>query len=376
MVIKNVNLVDCEKELFCDVLIKDDKILKIGKDLKDKEIIDAKGAYLLPSLIDLNVKLCDDKVSVGNFEKLSKKAIKGGVRTVVLNPDMNPQIDNEIILEFIKSQNKMIKNIEILPLIMAIKDENRLSEIAILLKKGAVAPFFYSDADSFLIARIFEYAKMYDVTLHCVARESSIREIGVMHEGEISSKLGLSGISEIDEISEVAKIIEFAKYYDVKVLFKSISASRSVELIKKAKNEGVKVFCEVSLHHFLKTDKECLGYNTSAKIDPPLKDENNQKQLLKYLKNKDIDILTSLHSPKSVVQKDISFDEAAYGVDSIGDYLKEIYENFVKKDILTLKDIVELTSKNPAKILNLKKGVIKEGEKADFILFDTKKCWV
>jgi len=373
MVIKNAKLVDINGMRECDIVIKNKKIEKIDKNLDDDKILDVKSAFVLPGLIDLNVKLCDDKVSVHNIEKLASNALKGGVISVVLNPDMNPSVDNEIILEFIKSQNEIIKNCEILPLIKATKDENSLTEIAILLKKGALSPFFYSDVDSFLIARIFEYAKMYDVPLHCRARNSSIKSVGVMHEGEVSSKLGLGGISEIEEISEVAKIIEFAKFYGVEVVFKSISAARSVELIKKAKADGIKVYAEVSIHHLLKTDKECEGYNTSAKIDPPLRDEANRLKLIEYLKNGDIDLLTSLHSPKSTVEKDISFDDAAFGVDAISAYLQTLYKNLVKTEIIDFPSLIKLTCQNPAKILGKDRGSLNEGMEADFIVFDGEK---
>ncbi|WP_187648216.1 amidohydrolase family protein [Nitrosophilus labii] len=375
MVIKNAKIVDIHGTYESDVLVKNKKIEKIGNNLKDDEIYDANGAYLLPGLVDLNVKFCDDKVNVQNIRKLSKDALNGGVTTVVLNPDLNPALDNEIILEFIKSENEFKNFCEILPMIKATMgdDSQSMSEIAILLKKGAVAPFFYSDIDSFLICRIFEYAKMYNVPLHCRARNASIKSVGVMHEGEISSRLGLGGINEMEEVSEVAKIIEFAKYYDVEVVFKSLSVSRSIELIKKAKEEGIRVYAEVSIHHLLKTDKECEGYNTTAKIDPPLRDEKNHQKLLKHLKEGDIDFLTSLHSPKSTVQKDISFDEAAFGVDAIGDYLQTLYKTLVESKILTFSQLLKLICQNPAKILGKENGEIKEGFEDSLILFNKKE---
>ncbi len=356
MVIKNAKMVDKNGIKTKDFIVED----------KDKKIIDAKGAFLLPGLIDLNVKFYDDIVSSENIKRLSKKALKGGVTKVVLNPDLNPAIDNEISLEFIKSESKN-SNIEIVPLIKATKESDKLSEIAILLKKGANSIFFYSYINSFLICRIFEYAKMYNVVLHCRATNLDIKNVGVMHEGEISSRLGLGGINEIEEVSEVAKIIEFAKHYDVEVLFKSLSSAKSIELIKRAKDEGIRVYSEVSIHHLLKTDKECEGYNTKAKLDPPLRDEKNREKLIEFLKNDDIDILTSLHSPKSTLQKDISFDDAAFGVDAIESFLQDIYENLVKKDIISFYDALKLTYFNPLKILKQNSQSYK-----DLILFDGK----
>jgi len=214
-----------------DVVIEKGKILEIKPSAK-------KGRFLLfEGICDCNVKLQDDKVNAKNIQDLIIKANKGGVSKAILNPRLTPQIDNEIILEFIKSQNSDL--CEICPLIEAV-NEKGLSEIAILLKKGGAGIYFNSNISSLLICRIFEYAKMYNIPLHCRARNSSIKSVGVMHDGEVSSKLGLGGICEIEEISEVAKIIEFAKFYDVEVVFKSISTARSVELIKKAKEYNYK----------------------------------------------------------------------------------------------------------------------------------------
>ena len=363
MVLKGVNLYEKGYFKVSDIKIENHKIVKIRQNLQDSKTKDGKNLYIFPPIVDLNVKLLDDKVNVTNIKNLCKQAKNGGVGTVALNPDLDPFIDNEIILEFIKLQNI---DLEILPLIKATKDENKLTDIAILLKKGANSIYFHSDLDSFLISRIFEYAKMYDITLHCKAQNSSIRSVGVMHEGEVSSKLGLGGISELEEISEVSKIVEFAKYYGVKVLFKSLSSARSIEIIKKAKEEGIEVYSEVSLHHLIKNDNECLGYNTMAKIDPPLRDEKNRKVLVDFLKNGDIDLLTSLHSPKSKVLKDVSFDEAAFGIDSIESYFNELYKNFVKTEIISFEKLLDLIYEKPIKIAKIEPKNIEE----NFVIFD------
>ncbi|WP_281950664.1 hypothetical protein [Nitrosophilus kaiyonis] len=357
MLIEGAKFFEDSKFKSYDIEIEEGKILKKISSKKESNI------FVIPPLVDLNIKPLDDKVNALNLKNLANAAKKSGVLYAALNPQIEPSIDNEIILEFIKSQD--IK-INILPLLNATKDEKSLTEIAILLKKGANSIYFNSDIDSFLISRIFEYAKMYGVTLHCRAQNSSIKNSGVMHEGKVSSKLGLSGISEIEEISEVAKIIEFSKYYNVPVLFKSLSSSRSIEIIQKAKEEGIKVYSEVSIYHLTKTDEECSGYNTYFKIDPPLRDEKNRKKLIEYLKNGYIDTITSLHSPKSNVLKDVSFDEAAYGIDSIENYLVNLYETFVEKNIINFEDLIKYISLNPSKIAKI------ENFEKNFIVFDTK----
>ncbi|WP_267905534.1 amidohydrolase family protein [Nitrosophilus alvini] len=375
MVIKNALIVDSKGEREADIEIKDGKIAKIGTDLSSDEIYDAKGCSVLPGIVELNAKTCDDRVSVDSLAKLAKNSAKGGVTTVLLNPHLNPKIDDEIILEFVKSQNELNSKSDIKPMITAIKGEEneQLSEIAILLKKGAAAIYTSSDIDSSLMRRVFEYAVMYEIPLHCRAQNCSLRAGGVMHEGEVSSELGLGGIPELEENIEVAKIVEFLNRYRIETVFKSLSSARSVELVNEAKKRGFKAYAEVSIHHLVKSDEACRGYNTCAKIDPPLRDRENRELLLQMLKNGQIDFLTSLHSPKSMVQKDIAFDEAAYGVDAISLYLPIAYTYLVKSGILNMSDLTKLLCKNPAKVLGLNHGTIEEGCSADIVIFDPDK---
>ncbi len=371
MVLNGVMVVDSAGERCCDVEIRNGKIVDITP-LADSQT-ECRG-YLMRPLCDLNVKPVDDRIGVETLKDLADKALKGGVGTIMLNPDLSPAIDNEIVLEFVRSQGELINRVSLMTPVMAVdsREGAALSEIATLLKKGASSIFFYSDMDSFLICRVFEYAKMYGVTLECRAKNGSIRGRGVMHEGEVSAKLGLAGINELEEVSEVAKIVEFAAHYRVPVLFKSVSCYRSVELISKAKSEGIDLMCEVSIHHLLKTDRECDNYNTAAKIDPPLRDEKNRVKLIEALKSGEIDILTSLHSPKSNVRKDISFDEADFGAEGLEQYLSAVYENLVVKEKIPFFTIYKATVENPAKIAGYSVEELKPGSEGDFILFDGK----
>ena len=358
MVYKNLIAIDPDGKRVVDIEVEDGKIKRVGK---FEEGEDLGGAWLLPALVDLGVSLQDDRLSRANLKALCEAARRGGVGAVLLRPDCEPNLNDEIHLEFIKTQDLAI---EVYPSLMATKEEG-LSEIA-TLSRYAKALFVYSDTNSYLLARIFEYAKMLETPLFVDVRNAILKSVGVMNEGEVSFELGLGGISKLEEYSEVAKIIEFSEFYGVPVVFSAVSTARALDLIAQSS----RCYAQVSLHHLLQNETACQGYNTLAKIDPPLREEEERQKLLQALQEGKIDFLTSLHSPKSYTKKDLSFDDAAFGIDAIATYLPLAYTKLVKSGIISLEKLLELTSANPAAKLGLKRGFIKCGYEAKLIKFD------
>jgi len=361
MLIQNAKILTPTQEVVTDVLIKDGVIEAIGRGLSSPKVIDAQENYLLPALIDLNVQSVNNALSHANFLQLERNALKGGVGSLALIP--NPCICDEISLEFVK---KGFERIEVYPLIGALQEENRLSEIAILLKKGAFSIFTSSDINPYLLARVFEYAKMYSIPLHIEPKNRIFRDVGVMNEGEVSFKLGLGGISKLEEWAEVAKVIEYSDYYGVEVIFKGVSTKKSLQLIANSKL----CWAEVPIHHLLFSDEACEGYNTLAKISPPLREEEERSGVLEMLKRGKVDLLTSLHSPKSNVSKNVSFNEASFGIDSLGYYLPLLYTFLTKREGIPFWEVLKLTSSNPARFLNKKVGKVQEGYQAHLVLFN------
>jgi dihydroorotase len=270
MIISNALLCDIDGERRCDLLIEDGVITEISQKIEGDERIELDGAYLLPGLVDTNVRPRDAQINGATLERLAKKALSGGVTTAVLLPDSNPSIDNEIVLEFVQNQRYHEDGAVLEASIATIDSTGGMSNIAILLKRGAVAPYVRSSAKNNTFCRIAEYAKMCDVTLFVRAEDESLAQDGVINEGEVAGKLGLVGISPLSEILHVSRFIELARFYEIKIVFKSITQPRSLELIKKAKSEGLNVQAEVSLHHLILSDRACEDFNTTAKIDPPL----------------------------------------------------------------------------------------------------------
>ena len=370
MMISNVKICDINGERFANVRVEEGVIVEIMESKENSE----SSLCLIPSLIDLNVRVKDDVLNSKRIEELSHSASKGGVKELVLNPESTPAIDDEIVLEFVQNSTIAKDGADIHCSFNTIKSSDAtLSNIAILLKKGAVAPFMSTTTHNNLAIKIAEYVKMYDVTLFCRAEDRSLSNMGVMIEGEVSSRLGLAGIPAIGELLHVSRMIELARYYGIKVLFKSIANPRSIEMISKAKKEGVAVRCEVSIHHLLHSDELCENFNTAAKIYPPLATTEDMKLMQEALKNGEIDILTTLHQPSSPVNKEVAFFDASYGCEAIEEALPLYYTKLVKSGIITLEELIHLCVVNPAKAIKKDSGELRVGTK-DFILFDTQKA--
>ncbi len=370
MVVKNTIICDVNGEKKADVRIEAGVITEIGSNLDDDQIIDANGAYFIPLLVDTNVRLQNSTLNSKNIKMISKEALIGGVGHIVLNADSKPAIDNEVVLEFAQNSLRDAEGAKIDLMLNTLKEDTTLSNIAILLKSGAVVPYMSTIAKNNLAIKIAEYVQMYGVTLFCKAEDNSLINSGVMLEGDISSKLGLSGIPDLSEVLHVSRMIEIARHFKIKILFKSIASPRSISLIDKAKLDGVDVRCEVSLHHLIYSDEACENFNTTAKLDPPLASKTDVKLLQEALMNNQIDILTTLHQPSSPVNKEVAFFDADYGCEAIGDALSLYYTKLVKTGILSMGELLKLTVRNPASSIGLDAGVIEVGQRVDAQLFD------
>jgi dihydroorotase len=369
MIISNAVVCDVNGEYKSDIRIEDGVITELGSNLEGGEITDAKGAYFLPLLVDTNVRLHDSTLNSKNIKAISEEAHRGGVGHVILNADSTPAIDNEVVLEFAQNGLHNLQGAKIDLMLNSLKEDSTLSNIAILLKSGAVAPYMSTIAKNDVAIKIAEYAQMYDVTLFCKAEDNSLIKSGVMLDGDVSSKLGLAGIPDLSEVLHVSRMIEIARHFHIKILFKSVASPRSISLITKAKEDGVDVRCEVSIHHLTNSDEACEGFNTTAKLDPPLASVSDVKLLKEALKNKEIDVLTTLHQPSSPLNKEVAFYDADYGCEALSDAMPLYYTKLVKCGLLTMTELVKLTSQNPAKSVGLDAGEIKVGTPANAFLF-------
>ncbi|MBZ7935271.1 metal-dependent hydrolase [Campylobacter sp. B0100352/1] len=357
MLIKNAKIYGQELQ---DVLIQNGKIAKIDTNLEGDEILDAKGMTLLPSFVDLGVSLKDDKFSLDHLSSLEQECIENGFSAVVLRDCMD--FDEEIFSLFL--QNLNFKKIKIFPNIRALDSQGKIKNLATLLNKGANALELKSSSDTNILRVVMQYALMKDSFVFTRCNDSDFDDRGVMNDCETSFNLGLIGMSLVAETSEVAKMKEIAQFYGVKIVFDLLSFKRSIEILDK---DDLKL---VSIHHLIKDDSACENFNTAAKLNPPLRSTQDKESLRTFLKEGKIQFLTSMHSPKSSSLKDLAFDEAAFGIDGISDFISLCYTFFIKNSFLTWKELCNFTSKNPSELLGLNAGVIEVGKDANLILVD------
>ncbi|WP_072223130.1 metal-dependent hydrolase [Campylobacter coli] len=357
MLIKNAKIYG---ENLQDLLIKDAKIVKIGTNLDDDEVLDAQGMTLLPSFVDLCVNLKNDKFSLNNLELLEKECLRGGVGAIMLRDCMD--FDEESFSLFL--QNLKSRKVQIFPSVCALDKQGKLKNLATLLNKGAYALELKSSSNANILRVGMQYALMKEKSLFVKCYDENFDDNGVMNDCEMSFELGLAGMSAVAESSEVAKIKEIAKFYGAKVIFDLLSLKRSMELLG---DENLKL---ISIHHLIKDDSACAGFNTAAKLNPPLRSKEDKESLKQALKQGKIDFLSSLHSAKSISLKDLAFDEAAFGIHSICEFMSLCYTFLIKERLLTWQNLCKVTSQNPSEFLGLNSGIIEVGKEANLVLFD------
>ncbi|EAJ0467923.1 metal-dependent hydrolase [Campylobacter upsaliensis] len=353
MIIKNAKIYGKELK---DLEISQGLIQKIGENLQGEEIFDAKGLTLLPSFIDLCVYLKNDKFSLNHLDLLEKECLKGGVSTILLRDVMD--FDEETFILFL--QNLSHRTLQIFS---SVKVKEPLKNIASMINQGAVALELESKLNANILKIAMQYALMKKVPIFAKCLNEDFDDNGVMNDCLLSSKLGLIGMSEIAESSEVAKLKEIAAFYQSEVIYDCLSLARSLKI---ATDETILV----SIHHLIKNENACENFNTAAKIKPPLRSEEDRAFLQNALKKGKIRFLSAMHCPKSSNLKDLAFDEAAFGIHSICEYISLCYSFLVQNAFISWEKLCEATSLNPAKFLKLNSGEIKEGKEANLILFD------
>ncbi|PIZ75862.1 dihydroorotase [Candidatus Peregrinibacteria bacterium CG_4_10_14_0_2_um_filter_38_24] len=365
-----------------DILVENGKIKKIGKNLEDKnsEIIDAKNKIVAPGFIDMHVHLREpgreDKETI---HTASRSAAKGGITTIVGMPNTSPVADNQTVIEYVLSKAKKESLVNIFACGSVTKGEKgeELAEIWELKKTGAVAVsddgFDIQNLD--LYRKALQYCKTHKMPIISHTEDSNLSKNGQLHEGKISTLLGLQGIPACAEDAATARIIALVEDVNHPVHFTHVSSKGSVDLIKLARSKKLPISADVTPNHFSLTDEAVLGYNTAAKVNPPLRSEDHRKALLKGLKDGTISVIATDHAPHLWTEKQREFSSAPFGIVGFETMLSLIITNLVNKKVLSLKEALRKITINPAKVLGLNKGTLKKGADADICIFDEKAQW-
>lgn len=397
ILIKNGHIIEPSQSIdgLGDILIEDGKIKEIhiydlnfkkNQEIKTKKInseiktIDASGLFVLPGLVDMHTHLREpgfehkETIRTGTLA-----AIKGGFTSVCSMPNTNPVNDSDVVTNYIIKKSIQEASCSVFP-IGAITKKSKgeeLAEIGLMIDAGAVA--FSDDGrpvmNSLIMRRALEYCKSFDVPIVSHAEDLNLSDGGVMNEGSLSTSLGMRGIPKPSEEIMVARDIMLAELTGGRLHIAHVSTEGSVRLIRQAKNKGLNITAETCPHYFSITEDAVKGYNTNAKVNPPLRTNKDIEAIKEGINDGTIDVIATDHAPHHRDEKSQEFDKAPFGISGLETALS-LSLKLVHEGILTLPQLVEKMAYNPVKILNIiNKGTLKVGSDADLTIIDFNKEW-
>ena len=383
ILIKGGHVVDPKNKIdnIMDILVEGEKISKIEKNIEvksDYEVIDASGFMVFPGLIDMHVHLREPGFEHKETIKTGlAAAAKGGFTTIACMPNTNPSIDDRTIVEALDRKARGAKvNLKVIGAATKNIDSDQLTEMGDMKEAGIVA--ISNDGkpvkNAYITRRVLEYAKQFDLILieHC--EDESLANGGFIHEGYYSTILGLKGIPREAEDLIVARDIALAKMTGGKVHIAHISSKSSVELVREAKKQGISVTAEVTPQHLVLTDQAVESFDTSTKINPPLRSEDDRKALVAGLIDGTIDMIATDHAPHARWEKEVEYAYAPFGAVGLETAVALINTKLVKSGLITYGQLVEKMANNPGQVFKLG-GELKTGENADITIFDPNKRW-
>ncbi|NOT07015.1 MAG: dihydroorotase [Gemmatimonadales bacterium] len=366
-----------------DVYVKDGKIEAVGRNIPAQpgaSIIDAAGKVVAPGLVDLHVHLREpgfehaETIATG-----AMSAAAGGFTAICAMPNTDPVTDSQATVGFVVRQAIRAAKARVYPIGAVSIGQNgeQLTEFGEMVQAGAVA---VSDdgrpvATSHLMRTALEYAKTFGIPVADHCEDMSLAKGGAMHEGIISARLGLKGIPSAAEEIMVARDIILAELTGGHVHLCHMSTKGSVALIRWAKERGLRVTAEATPHHFTLTHERCEGYDTNAKMNPPLREAADREAIRQGLKDGTIDCIASDHAPHHYDTKEREFDDAPNGIVGLETALGLGLRELVEPGLLSLPDLLARMSTVPARIFKLPGGTLMVGAPADVVVFDPAERW-
>lgn len=381
--IKNGTVIDPAQGLEdkLDLRIREGRIAEIGPALAGEEpVLDAQGLTVTPGLIDAHVHFREP--GDGEEETIASgaaAAAAGGFTAVACMPNTDPPMDSESAMSFVYLQAQKAGLCNVYPVGAITKERagQQLAEMGSMLRGGAVA--FSDDGTAVptagVLRRAMEYARMLDKPIleHCEDR--SLASQGVMHEGEVSTRLGLAGIPAEAEAMIVARDIMLARLTGARLHIQHVSTASSIEQIRRAKAEGLAVTAEVTPHHLFLTDEDVCGYDPSFKMNPPLRPRADVAACVAGLQDGTIDMVASDHAPHSQEEKEIEFSAAAFGAIGLESTMGMLLTKLVASREMEVADLLARLTTAPAALLGLDRGSLGLGAVADIALLDLNAEW-
>jgi dihydroorotase len=366
-----------------DLFLAGGKVQASGRDLghpDDAQVVDAGGKVVAPGLIDLHVHLREPgQEDVETVATGAMAAAAGGFSAVCAMPNTDPVTDNQAAVGFIVSQAQRAAKARVYPIgaVSLGQKGQQLAEFGELVGAGAVA---VSDdgkpvASSHLMRTALEYARTFGIPVADHCEDPTLAAGGAMHEGLVSTRLGLKGVPAAAEEIMVARDILLAELTGGHVHLCHMSTRGSVELIRRAKEKGLRVTAEACPHHFTLTHEACEGYNTHAKMNPPLREPEDREAIRQALRDGTIDVICTDHAPHHYDAKEREFDDAPNGIIGLETALGLAVSELVEAGLLSLPGLVNRMSVMPARIFGLQGGSLAPGAPADVVVFDPAAEW-
>lgn len=383
ILIKNGRLIDPANGIdeVTDILVDDFHVQKIGKIEDSCECqIDATGKIVSPGLIDLHVHFREpgdeeeETIASG-----SAAAVAGGFTSVVCMPNTNPPIDEATGVEYIHRMGRQARKTFIYVMGAITKDRSgkELSEMGLMTQAGAIG--FTDDGsgvqDAAVMQRAMKYASMFNLVVSQHCQDESLAKNGVMNAGYNATVLGLPGMDPLAEEMMLWRDIQLAKKAGVRYHVQHISTAGSVKIVRQAKAEGIPVTCEVTPHHLLLTEEAIVDYDTNYKVNPPLRSHKDIEALQQAVKDGIVDALATDHAPHLQSEKELEFLTAPCGIASLECALPLYRKALLEPGIVDWSQMLAMMTYKPAQILNVDKGKLGVGDRADITIIDPEAEW-
>lgn len=380
VLIKNGRVIDPSQSLdmVSDIYVQGDRVREISERIdtprKSDTVIDASGQIVAPGFVDIHVHLREPGYEHKETIKTGcLAAAAGGFTSIVCMPNTNPINDNASVTEYILLKARTEGIVNVFPIGAITKGEKgkELADIGEMCEAGCVG---ISDdgmpvTDSGLMRKAMEYVKPFGIPVITHAEDTGLSAGGVMNEGFVSTELGLRGIPAASEEVGVVRDIILCELTGTPLHICHVSTKGSVRLVREAKKRGAKVTAEATPHHFTLTDKFVYGYNTDAKMNPPLRTQEDVDAILEGLADGTIDVIATDHAPHSQDEKNVEFDLAPFGIVGLETALSLSLE-LVEKGIITLEEMIKKLTVVPSEVVGIERGTLVPGSIADLVVFD------
>jgi len=382
----NAHVIDPASGLdgLAEILTSGEEILDVGAKLfdgkppTDVQVVDCEGMCLAPGLVDMRVQLREPgEEHKESLKSAAEAAVAGGVTTMVCLPNTNPVVDDEPTLEFVARRARLLALTKVYCYGAVTKglQGKELAEMGLLAKAGALA---FTDAtkavaDAQVMRRALQYAATFGLLIIQHPEEPTLAT-GVMNAGEIATRMGLSGIPREAEIIMLERDIRLTAMTGGRYHAAHISTSDSVEIIARAKRQGLNVTCDTAPFYFSLNEFAVGDYRTFAKLSPPLRNEDDRKAIIEGLRSGVIDAIASDHAPHDQDSKRLPFPQAAFGGSGLETLLAVSLDLF-HNDQMSLLEVIRRLTVAPAKLLGLEAGKLARGQKADMVLFNPNEGW-